>query len=209
MRDSLKIVYKNVSELKPYKNNPRINDDAVKYVANSIKQFNEEIAVIENKYIVTKKGDVYTIHYSKRGLCKQKLRKHTNGYLRATIFGKDMYVHRLVALCFIPNPNNYKEISHEDNDKTNNNIQNLKWCNRKYNNKKMFKDGIKTNEEMSKIAKMPRLKLRKFNIEQIKDIIRLSKEGISDNQLAKLYNCSKGAIYSIRKGKCYKEVFNG
>lgn len=146
----------NINELKPYEKNPRKNDDAVQYVAESIKQFDEDIAIIENKYIITKKGKVYTIYYSKRGLQEQKLRKHTSGYLRATIFGKDEYVHRLVALCFINNPNNYKEISHEDNDKTNNNIENLKWCTRSYNNKKMFLDGIRTSEEMRKISRMRR-----------------------------------------------------
>ena len=33
------IVYKKVAELIPYENNPRNNDEAVEYVANSIKQF--------------------------------------------------------------------------------------------------------------------------------------------------------------------------
>ena len=35
----MEIVYKKVNELIPYKNNPRINDGAVQYVKNSIKQF--------------------------------------------------------------------------------------------------------------------------------------------------------------------------
>lgn len=33
----LQIVYKNISELNPYENNPRLNDEAVEAVANSIK----------------------------------------------------------------------------------------------------------------------------------------------------------------------------
>lgn len=35
----MKIIEKNIEELKEYDNNPRINDDAVQYVANSIKEF--------------------------------------------------------------------------------------------------------------------------------------------------------------------------
>ena len=35
----MKIEYKKISEITPYENNPRINDEAVKYVANSIKEF--------------------------------------------------------------------------------------------------------------------------------------------------------------------------
>ena len=42
-------------------------------------------------------------------------------------------IHRLVAKYFIPNPNNYKEVNHKDEDKTNNCVSNLEWCDRKYN----------------------------------------------------------------------------
>lgn len=42
-------------------------------------------------------------------------------------------VHRLVAIHFIPNPNDYKEINHKDEIKNNNTVSNLEWCTRKYN----------------------------------------------------------------------------
>ena len=42
-------------------------------------------------------------------------------------------VHRLVALHFIPNPNDYKEINHKDEIKGNNIVTNLEWCTREYN----------------------------------------------------------------------------
>ena len=46
---------------------------------------------------------------------------------------KPFYIHRLVALHFIPNPNNYKEVNHIDENKTNNCVTNLEWCTKKYN----------------------------------------------------------------------------
>lgn len=42
-------------------------------------------------------------------------------------------VNRLVAIAFIPNPNNYSQVNHKDKNKLNNNIENLEWCNSKYN----------------------------------------------------------------------------
>lgn len=46
---------------------------------------------------------------------------------------KRVYVHRLVTQAFIPNPNNYPEVNHKDENKLNNSIQNLEWCDKKYN----------------------------------------------------------------------------
>lgn len=42
-------------------------------------------------------------------------------------------VHRIVAESLIPNPNNFSEVNHKDEDKTNNNIDNLEWCTHYYN----------------------------------------------------------------------------
>lgn len=66
-----------------------------------------------------------------------KLRKDTSGYLQAFLYKnnkrKAWLVHRLVAINFIENQNNYKEVNHIDEDKTNNQVNNLEWCDRNYN----------------------------------------------------------------------------
>lgn len=47
---------------------------------------------------------------------------------------KLMYIHRLVAKAFIDNPHDLPEVNHIDENKLNNNVNNLEWCDREYNN---------------------------------------------------------------------------
>lgn len=58
---------------------------------------------------------------------------HHSGYVHVKIFKKDFSLHRLVALHFLDNPNNYEDVNHIDEDKTNNMVSNLEWCSTKYN----------------------------------------------------------------------------
>ena len=70
-----------------------------------------------------------------------------NGYLRVyarnTALNKrrDIYIHRAVAEAFIPNPNGYRCINHKDTNRANNAIENLEWCDHKYNNEYTMKLG--------------------------------------------------------------------
>ena len=59
------------------------------------------------------------------------------GYLKVSLskdgIVKDFLIHRLVAIAFIPNPNNLPEVNHKDENKGNNWYCNLEWCDGKYN----------------------------------------------------------------------------
>lgn len=60
------------------------------------------------------------------------------------------YIHRMVAEAFIPNPKNYREVNHKDSNPSNNNANNLEWCDRRYNIDYMIKhqEEIKDRHEL-------------------------------------------------------------
>ena len=66
-----------------------------------------------------------------------RLNDDGKGYLRVQLSSNGkakMYsVHRLVAIAFLPNPDNLPEVNHRDEDKINNSVENLEWCDGKYN----------------------------------------------------------------------------
>ena len=63
--------------------------------------------------------------------------KDRDGYLQVNLCysGRinSIKIHRLVAQAFIPNPDNLPQVNHKDEVKTNNNVDNLEWCDSKYN----------------------------------------------------------------------------
>ena len=59
---------------------------------------------------------------------------HTTGYKRVGLGRNNyFYVHRLVAECFLPNPEKLPQVDHIDGDRTNNNLNNLRWVSAKTN----------------------------------------------------------------------------
>ena len=89
----------------------------------------------EGHYQVSNCGRVKSIKFGKEIIMKQQ--QCMDGYYYVNLskngIAKRYSVHRLVAEAFLDNPHNYKEVNHKDENKLNNNVNNLEWCDAKYN----------------------------------------------------------------------------
>lgn len=89
-------------------------------------------------YSVTDDGRVFSLNYWGSGEKKELKPSLCHGYYSIVLYrdgeSKTYQIHRLVALTFIPNPDNLPAVNHKDEVKTNNMVGNLEWCSIKYNN---------------------------------------------------------------------------
>lgn len=128
-------------------------------------------------YYATIEGDIL----KKRGnsFFKLTLSKVHNGYHTVKIIHR-VKVHRLVALAFIPNPNNYPIVCHKDNDPTNNQIENLYWGTQSQDMQQMVRDG---RQRKSKIInykpEVLSLYSQGFSVKEIVNSIGISKTSVN------------------------------
>lgn len=144
---------------------------------------------VKNIYFITTCGKIISLSNNIVKILKPKRVKQ--GYLRIKLMNKDntikdMAIHRLVALAYIKNDNiNYNQVNHKDEIKHHNYVQNLEWCDSKYNNNY----GLRTFKAKCSLAK----KLTN-NIKLCKPVIQFTVEGeyikewISASQASKELN---------------------
>lgn len=95
---------------------------------------------IKSTYEINKEGEVFSLQRDR--LLSQL--NNGNGYLGVTLSSggvdKRFYTHRLVATCFIGDPEEERnQVNHKDHDKSNNHVSNLEWTTPKENSTKAQK----------------------------------------------------------------------
>lgn len=96
----------------------------------------------EGIYEVSDDGRVFSLFTGK----EKKPFISSTGYKRVTLWHngkqKKYSVHRLVAMAFLDNPNDYPQVNHIDGNKLNNRLENLEWCSQEMNIRHAFDNGL-------------------------------------------------------------------
>ena len=129
------------------------------------------------------------------------------GYERVTLCDsgrkKNVLVHRLVAIAFIPNPDNKPSVNHIDFNKLNNTTYNFEWCTHKENMRHAFKNGLFK-------APTPRrgeqCHLSKLKDSDIIDIRKRISNGERILSIAGYFGVTRGNIMAIKSNKTWKHV---
>lgn len=116
----------------------------------------KDIPGFENLYQISNYGKVkslsrkcpspYGFYFTKEKILKSS--KNQKGYLtiklnnKKTNYKHSFPIHRLVAIAFIPNPDNKPQVNHIDCNKTNNFVSNLEWCTNGENQLHAYKHGL-------------------------------------------------------------------
>lgn len=177
-----------------------------------MKEIWKDICGYEGLYKISNYGEVKSIRKN------IVMRPGDNGrgykfiYLNKGGLVQRYYVHRLVALFFIPNPENKPQVNHIDCNKGNNNVDNLEW--------------VTTTEQMQHASKNDKLYCSEFQKQQtilansgIKshlsklkddDIIKIRKlskiDGLTNSEIGLLFGVHRETIGYIVRGKTWKHI---
>ena len=141
-------------------------------------------------YEITENGEVIN------KITGHKLSPQPNGkgYLRVSIGKKLMFVHRLVAEKYIPNPENKEQVNHKDGNKLNNSVNNLEWVSNQENRTHAVKNNLHLQGE-----DCPWAKLTLDNVNYIREHLE-----IDNSELANLFNVSISTIKDVKNNKTWK-----
>lgn len=128
-------------------------------------------------------------------------RDNGNGYLYCCLAGKPIGVHRVIAMAFIPNPENKRQVNHKNGIKNDNSVYNLEWATPSENVRHSFRELGHTKPTGGK-------GISGINHAQAKAVHQLNKNTLeivetygSVREAARAMGCKDCSITDVLKGR--------
>lgn len=154
----------------------------------------------ETNYLITESGRVI----NKKSDRELKPAIDKDGYKRVLLMIKGQrkmfYVHRLVALHFVPNPNNYPVVDHLDGNKQNNFPSNLEWVTVGENTQRAYNMGL------AKAVRGENHGESKYTNEQVTKVCELLVHDTPYKIIQEITGVDEGVIYKIRHRKSWTHI---
>jgi transposase len=156
-----------------------------------------------SKYVIKSNGEIYSLY---KNITMNQVLQERIGYYRIQLKADDgtkntLLVHRLVALAFIPNPENKPEVNHIDGNKLNNDVSNLEWTTKHENMKHAHLLKLRDNNGTGN----PRNLLTE---KEVLDIYDKLLDGARVSDLATSYNVSRPTISDIKSKRNWQELLS-
>lgn len=164
------------------------------------------------------------LYLNEAGTPYQKINKNfielkvssSSTYDRVSVFqgGKKnrYHVHVLMAITFLGLDLNQHgtssdslQVDHKDGNKRNNSLGNLEVVTKRENYDRALKAGCYSKNGYASKGKAKKT-LRKFSIDEVKQMKELRSAGLSYRKIAEQFNCNHLAIYQILKGMTYQDL---
>lgn len=144
-----------------------------------------------------------------KGQIRSSLTKHIyspytdkDGYLRCKVWdgekSRGVYVHRAIALVFVPNPNQKPIVNHIDGVRNNNSIENLEWVS--------YEENSKHGVMLGNFPKGQNAFRAKYKDKQIHEVCKLLAEGIGQIEVSRLTGIPVTTIHGIVIGRTWGHI---
>lgn len=152
--------------------------------------------VYENNYVAFKNGMIFNLHGERMigGI-------NRNGYRHGIFNGKNIDYHKIIASCFIPNPDNLRDINHKNGNKLDNRIDNLERVTHSNNIIHAFETGL-AKKQLGENHHSH--KLTRKDVEYIRSVYSKKDPHFGASALADKFGVDKTTIYDVVNGKTWR-----